>query len=448
MKRAIVAISLTFCAGCFSEHAHPIRQGDVVRIENSATGSTRDWLRNAHPQLKRLLPRQTPTALVTEDLTDKDGKPVDVCKHFNVDPAKPDSFFTNLYGLSYSAQLSGPDYSGQPARFKWSACEDVWIPVREGLSLHGSLGFAIKDGAALDAPCVIVLPGLLGCNDTFRTRDLCNALRANGIHALALETASHGQTVTRYPDVYYTFGALEAADLMRVSDWLTSKPHITATGLIGFCWGANEAIITAWYNSVQGRHSCISERIAAKMPSMPNTARFTAGVMAFSPVLKWDDVVDALDTPHTTLMHPVYASLQGTVRNRMIFKNHTNPNHSLRSLIEKELARSPLDYPQAANDVFDFHRLLPYKGKDDGKKLADMAVPVLIIEAANDPLASPQAMAELFARIKNPNVAGLVLPSGGHVGFAAWARSYYFSLIVNFFANSNPSPQTSMSQLH
>lgn len=423
-----------------------MRQGDLVRIEKPVAGTTRDWLRQTHAQLSHLLPTKSPTAFVTEDLTDKDGKPVDVCKHFDVDPARPDSFFTNLYGLSYSAQLSGPDYSGQPARFKWTNYEDVWISVRDGLSLHGSLGLATKDGVALDAPCVIVLPGLLGCNDTFRTRDLCSAMRASGLHTLALETASHGQTVLRYPDVYYTFGALEAADLMIVSDWLTAKPHITATGLIGFCWGANEAIITAWYHSVQGRHPCISERIAEKMPNLPAARRFTAGVMAFSPVLKWDDVVDALDTPHTTLMHPVYASLQGTVHNRMIFKKHADPNHSLRSLIVKELARSPLDYPEASSDVFDFHRLLPYKGKDDGNKLADMAVPVLIIEAANDPLASPQAMAELFARIKNPNVAGLVLPSGGHVGFAAWARAYYFSLITNFFAHSTTISQASINQ--
>ncbi|MBI5763012.1 MAG: alpha/beta fold hydrolase [Planctomycetes bacterium] len=442
MNRTLPIALLALCAGCFSEHAHPMRRGDIVRTEKPVTGTTRERLRHTHDQIKHLLPTQSPTSLTTEDLTDKDGKPVDVCKHFNVNPTKPDSLFTNFFGLSYSAQLTGPDYTGQPARFKWDNYEDVWIPVRDGLSLHGSLGLATKDGAVLDAPCVVVLPGLLGWNDTFRTRDLCSALRANGIHALALETRSHGQTVMRYPDESYAFGSLEAADLMRVSDWLTAKPHITTTGLIGFCWGANEAIIAAWYHSVQGRHPCISERIAAKMPGLPNSPRFTAGVMAFSPVLKWDDVVDALDTPHTILMHPVYASLQGTVHNRMVFKKHANPNHSLRSLIAKELARSPLDYPEASDDVFDFHRLLPYKGKDDGNKLADMKVPVLIIQAADDPLASPQAMAELFARIKNPNVAGLVLPSGGHVGFAAWARAYYFSLIVNFFSTGSAPLET------
>ncbi len=42
-------------------------------------------------------------------------------------------------------------------------------------------------------------------------------------------------------------------------------------------------------------------------------------------------------------------------------------------------------------------------------------------------------MAEFLARIKNPNVSGFVFSSGGHVGFAAWARAYHLSLIINFF---------------
>jgi len=60
-------------------------------------------------------------------------------------------------------------------------------------------------------------------------------------------------------------------------------------------------------------------------------------------------------------------------------------------------------------------------------------VPVLIVHAANDPLAPAQEVADLFSRVKNPNVAAIILPSGGHVGFAAYNRAYYFSLIMNFF---------------
>jgi len=58
---------------------------------------------------------------------------------------------------------------------------------------------------------------------------------------------------------------------------------------------------------------------------------------------------------------------------------------------------------------------------------------VLIIHAANDPLAEAQTLADLFAKIHKPNVAGIVLSGGGHVGFAPFARDYYYSMIVNFF---------------
>ena len=33
----------------------------------------------------------------------------------------------------------------------------------------------------------------------------------------------------------------------------------------------------------------------------------------------------------------------------------------------------------------------------------------------------------------NERVAGIILPGGGHVGFAAYAKEYYYSLIANFF---------------
>ena len=75
----------------------------------------------------------------------------------------------------------------------------------------------------------------------------------------------------------------------------------------------------------------------------------------------------------------------------------------------------------------------------DFKSTEVAGVPVLIVQAANDPLISAQDQADFTARTSNPNVAALILPGGGHIGFAAYCRAYYFSLIFNFFdAQSGP----------
>jgi predicted alpha/beta-fold hydrolase len=58
---------------------------------------------------------------------------------------------------------------------------------------------------------------------------------------------------------------------------------------------------------------------------------------------------------------------------------------------------------------------------------------VLIVHGANDPMGTAGEIAELIAQTDNPRVAALILPGGGHVGFAAYARSYYYSLIAGFF---------------
>jgi len=361
------------------------------------------------------------------------GRPVDVYAHFQLDPAGLDSFFSNASGLIYSARLTGTDFRGNPPKLHWKNHEEVWIPVREGLALHGELALAQRDGRVIDTDCVVIIPGLLGHNDIHRLKDLADALRAAGFHALLLELCGHGQTNTRFPAIHYNFGTLEAADLLAVSEWLQNRPHVRRTGLIGFCWGANLALLAAWYDGRAEVHSSISDRLAARLRPVSAKRHFEAGVIAFSPVLRFEDIIDALETEQSGWRHPALAHLQDTICRRMKLKGFPNPSGSLFTLINDEFARSALDYPGAVEDGLDFLRLMPHRGRSDGDKLADCRVPVLIVQAANDPVAPAQDVADLCARVDNRNVAGLILPNGGHVGFAAYARSYYFSLAANFF---------------
>lgn len=381
---------------------------------------------------------------MTEDFVGPDGRSVNVYGHFHFNPALHDHPIFNYFGLSYSAQLAGPNYTPDQPRLRWLGYDDVWIPVNDQLSLAGKLGLARRQGEVVDADCVVILPGLLGCNETLRTRDLADALRDSGIHALALEPRGHGRMNDRYADVYYTFGVLETCDLMAVSEWLDRQPHIRRTGLIGFCWGANMAILAAWYDNRSDSHPSISSRLAPYLRPVSERKHFEAGVIAISPVVRFEEVLEAMETPWTIWQHPVLSNLQHTVLTRERFKGHPNPSGSLRKLIEDEFARSVLNYRDSIEDALDFVRLWPHRGRTCGDKFAAPRVPLLIVHAANDPLAPAQDVADLFARVTNPNVAGIILPSGGHVGFAAYNCAYYFSLILNFFnAQTGPVPEPS-----
>jgi predicted alpha/beta-fold hydrolase len=78
-------------------------------------------------------------------------------------------------------------------------------------------------------------------------------------------------------------------------------------------------------------------------------------------------------------------------------------------------------------------RLVDYKNQSAGKKLELARMPVIIMHGADDPLVPAQDIAHLASGVKNPKVAAIILPSGGHVGFAGYAPEYYFSLVMNFF---------------
>ncbi len=447
--------------GCFVETSHPMCEGDLVRISMAREvaiekPSTRQWLRQAHEQLAPLLPQQNPKALLTEDLLDADGKPIDVLAHFGRSKDNLESIFNNWDGLAHTAQLSGTDSPRDPGPPNWPDFEEVWIPVTESLSLFGLLGLSCDEiGRPREADCVIILSGILGHNRTKRTRDLATALRASGTHALALELRGHGQTDRRHPDVFYTFGSMETDDLVAVSRWLQQQPHIRRTGLIGFCWGANQAMLCAWYDGRPPNHLSISPQLAGHLRETSSQEHFQAGVIAFSPVLRFEEIIESVWEYRLGLTYPVLATLQSTVETRLRFKEHDHhpdydPSYypgNLRKLIDYEYARSELNYPGSVEDGLLFLRFLPYKGLPDGDKLMSARCPVLIVQGANDPLAGAQDVADLIAKTPNPNVAAVVLSGGGHVGFAAYARAYYFSLIINFFDTTRGPGATRAAQL-
>jgi predicted alpha/beta-fold hydrolase len=436
IQALIAAAWLSAATGCFSEKSFPLSADDVVRVSPDggadAKRSTRTWLRAAHQRLENLLPTG-PDVLLTEDLVGADGRPIDVLAHFNVRPDQLNSLFCNFLGLLHTAQASATDDVDKPAAAPWPGFEDVWIPVADGVELAGRLAFAEGPGGRRPADCIVILPGMLGDNAVQRTFDLATGLRAMGFHVLALELRGHGATDERYPEVYYTFGVIEAGDLMAVSEWLEKLPEVRRTGLVGFCYGANQALLAAWNDGRPGGDAIIPPELEGRLRPVSPARHFEAGIIAFSPVLRFEEIVDDLKSPQPFSRRPLLATLQDTIRVRMERKKHPRIVGDLDLLMRFECAGTVLSYPNAYEESLQFLRFLPHRGKPSGRKLQSARVPVLIVSAANDPLTSAQYVAQLIARTDNPHVAAVVLPGGGHVGFAPYARRYYFSLIVNYF---------------
>ncbi|UCD29815.1 MAG: alpha/beta fold hydrolase [Planctomycetota bacterium] len=444
--RIILSVTiLTTSLGCFQEKSFPMRPGDVVRIQidsstksrDKHTHSVRQWLKHAHQQIKHLLPNKAHLAMVTEDLLDEKGEPRDIYKHFMKNPAELDILLRNYWAMLHTAQCAGPSVSIEKPSPPWPGFKQVWIPVDEDIELSGWLGFARKNGRVRSADCIVLLPGMWGDNAIKRTTDLAKALFQAGYHVLALELRGHGQTEVRYPTVHYNFGVLETRDLMKVSEWLEDHQYINRTGIVAFCWGGNHGLLAAWYDGRKPNDPSISEDLQRILEPKSDRRHFTAGVIAFSPVLRWEEVVDHTDIPRAVLDDPATYFYQWTLRERTRRKGYPVANGNLRQIINFEFAHSVLTSSFGIIDAYDLLRFLPYRGRPSGRKLEHSRIPVLLVQAANDPFLCAQDIADLMAETSNPNVAALLISGGGHIGFAAFARSYYYSLIINFFDPQN-----------
>lgn len=437
LRLAVLCVgALVMLPGCFSERSYPLSLPVGTRLAPppAARASAREWLAYAHGEMKDLLPARAKPALLTNDLTDAEGQAVRVFDHFKLRFDDMDTLLGNFGGLLHTVQLVSAT-SNTGSLPPWPEFEDVWVPIGAELELAGRLGLARDESGALrQADCLVILPGLYGDNAALRTRDLAGALRDNGFHVLALELRGCGQTERRYPQVSSAWGILDTGDLLRVSEWLEERPEVQRTGLIGFCWGGSIAMMTAWEDNRPDDDPSVSVELAPYLRRAKNQRHYTAGVQAFSPVLRVEELIDELDHQYAMLSEPVLNSFQNTLRERQRAKGHEPANGSLRDLINQEIKWGDLPAVEQAAMGMDYLRMLPYKSKSAGHKLDRVQTPLLIVTAANDPLIPAQDLADLLATVDNPNVAALILPGGGHIGFAAYSKAYYFKLIHDFFA--------------
>ena len=440
------SLLLTLNPGCFSDFAERSCQMDpedsvslsARPAEDSDSPSTRGWLTFANRQLSNLLPAGAAGPLVTEQLVRTDGKPIDVFNHFGINPDGLQTLLMNSRGLKYSAQASSRDYFIERQASPWPGFEDIWVPMQlptaDKLSLSGRLGYARDaQGNIKDAVCLVILPGMFGDHGVRRSQDLAIPLREAGFHVLSLELRGHGQTEKRYPRMHHAFGAFETDDLMQVSDWLEGQPHVLRTGLIAFCWNANIALLAAWYDGSMPDDPLISSTIRRNLVAYDShMRRFSAGIMAISPIVRGEVLMDELDHARARWKHPLYAAIQDTIRDRMKRKGYPVTG-SLRQLMDDEYGGYNVPMTHGLLEGYSMLRLVDYKNQSAGNKLEFARMPVIILHGADDPLVPAQDIADLVAGVENPRVAAIIFPSGGHVGFAGYAPKYYFSLVMNFF---------------
>ena len=434
----LAAIVCPFTCGCFFERSFPmlvsdLRPGLSIPPARDA-GSVATWLHDAHRQLEVLLPNGRRRAVLTAEMRTASGAAIDVRRHFNL-PGALSSVLFNLSGIEQSAQVtrSGPSDDGGANPPSWPGFRDVWIPIEDDVQLCGRLGQAERDGRALYSDCIVLLPGLLGDNWLERTRDVATALRASGLHVLALEPRGFGQTGARYPNAHYTYGVRETGDLLAVADWLQQRSEVRDTGLIGFSWGANVALLVAWEEARADDDPDVPEALRPYLRRPAERPAFRAGVIAFSPVVRFEALLDQLERSWPLLVNPVLNHLQAGVRERWVERRIPGASGDLRELINQEVRRAGLDYPGCLADGYRYLQLLPSSGKPVGRKLERANVPVLIVQAANDPFGSAQGVADLLAWEQSPKLAGIILAGGGHNGFSAYSRAYFYNLVLRFF---------------
>jgi pimeloyl-ACP methyl ester carboxylesterase len=436
---------LAACAGCFNQRSFPMRRSDLQAYElassSQASPSAVEWLVSAHGELKHLLPRGGADALLTGDLA-PGGHPIDVFAHFGLNPTHLHSVLFNLNGLMNTAQVTSGGSAIDTHPPDWDGFRDIWVPINPELQLAGRLGLAMVDGKPRVADCIVLVPGLLGDNGLWRTRDIATALRDSGLHVLALELRGYGQTEARYPNTYYCYGLLETGDLLAVAEWLQAQAFVRETGLIGFSWGANQALLLAWEDGREDDDPSVPPGMRSFMRPRNDLPHYRAGVIAFSPVVAFESLLDKLTRNWSMLADPVLSSMQAGLRKRWARKQSAESNGDLRRLVEFEARRAGLTYPGAMDDGFTYLRLLPYGHLGVNRKLEHARIPVLVVQGANDPLGRAQAVCDLFAGMRNPNVAALILPGGGHNGFPAYARSYFYNLILHFFEAHPGGPAT------
>jgi predicted alpha/beta-fold hydrolase len=433
-----VAFACALTAGCFGEKDCPAIESQLSRLPPQAPPLlARQWTAATHHALRSLLPFGKQQSLTTDELL-TDGKTVDIFRTMRLNPEHLDSLFLNFEGIQQSAQVTSREPDDYCA--DWPEFESISIPVTGGDQVCARLAKPLKND--LGKSFIVFTHGLFGSMSGLDVRNQLTALRNAGHHVLALELRGHGATHVRFPKQSITFGILEAPDLLAVARWLKSDRGANRVGLVSFSMTAFAALQAAWMDGGGlAEERFFNMPLFRGIPAADAAPAFNAGMLLISPPVNFLETGETFDTERNYFNGAVHTVFQTKVAARLTALGKKS-SYKMWDFAAVELERAVFGPLYGKGDLLkkDANLYFDLRAGDwaEGRRrLERVRAPLLILEAANDPLGTAQAVVDLVAPVKNPHCAAIILAQGGHMGFPAVSADYYYSLMLNFF-----DPQT------
>lgn len=425
-------------AGCVSPPKDPTIVPPTPAQITSPNGGrmvTSEWVAATPAWAAPLLPPKARNALYTEALRDREGKPIGVFSHFDLKPERLDSIPGNFRGLLDTKRATSPQAGTAPSP-PWEGFVDVVLPFCDGMKPHARLGTPV--GKVIPGSYVVITHGLFGSLEGKGMENNVQMLRREGHHVLAIELRGHGgQTDEPNRNMAMTFGLKETADLLAAARWLKTKHHAKRVGLVTYSVSGFESLLAAWLDAAPLPPEDAARPILKYARPPAAEPAFNGGMFIISVPVGIQTMSLVLEQRWGTYGAPVKATFQRMVDKRLQGFGEPAPRNMwdfmLAELRRDGWAKAYRSEAKMRSDMEWFLDLQRNNWSAGARRMEAVRTPILFLSAANDPLATGQDVAELFARVNNPNIGVILLNSGGHMGFKSLSADYFYSLMLAFF---------------
>lgn len=288
--------------------------------------------------------------------------------------------------------------------------EDLRIPVERGGFVHAHAWWLSER-----APAVVIVHGIAGSKESFCCLRAAVALHRRGYHTVRLDMRAAGDSVVDAPTLYH--GGL-TADLDRTVRHLVKDPRVDGVLVLGYSGGGSIALKLAgeW----------------GKEP--PGGVRAVASISA---PLDYVNVSRRMDALRTLLYRRrVLGGLLDRARafaTRHPGRAHYRPEDLVGIKRFREYDDKVI-VPMHGFDSVDHY----YREVSSGPWLSQIAIPVLVVHAKDDPMVPFEGVEPWMATASN-HVVFAVSAHGGHIGWvsgvdeASWITSWATREVVAFF---------------
>lgn len=237
------------------------------------------------------------------------------------------------------------------------------------------------------APLIVLIHGLTGCEDSdyMRASARFHLARGRSVLRLNLRGAGPGRTLAKN---YYHAGC--APDVQSVLEGLEASRTGNGVFLIGYSLGGN--VLLNWLGRAEG-------------------SSFVIGAATVSAPIEPAQACERILQPRNALYHHF---LIQRMKRDVLGSCALSPQER-RSVADSRTVFEFDDLWVAPRNGFD-GAMDYYKRTAGAQFVPHIAVPTLMIHAANDPWIPPEPYV-LAKKQRNPNVKTLLVRSGGHLGF-------------------------------